>query len=710
MAIQEVINKIMRNSDLERIIGNVTERFIGYIYKMNYSEAFLLTNDSWKRNLGGIPHNCFLCATSYTNFSESSPLNQEVLLLRVTEHQPLPMDDELTRTIIDQHKQRTTSDITDNLDGFDPITHSELQFGGIRTRIIGTFYIKDGELNLGSDVENYFSSSHLRVFKPEDDSLQQIVNFVDPVKLRRATEDAQRLGFRERPEPFNIGTIRYTSSNRTQQSNNVEVFIHPSDFLSRRTAIFGMTRTGKSNTVKSLIASVQLSALRSNNSVGQLIFDINGEYANANQQDEGSSIANVFEDNVIRYRGLETPGFEDLRLNFYDNPAEGLMFLNRLTANDPYRDQNDLSIFLNDSLEEPDEHDLITRWRLKRAIYQCILYQAGFSEPDNFEIRFTVAQRILDNIPRFLDADNPPQIPNPNNGISLNQACDFFRYAREANMNHNNEHGHGLRRDGQVERDWLDVNATAYLNVLERKNESNGRFRGYRAIAEYSSYHSANQSGNININIYNHLREGRIVILDLSVGLETIRRANAESIASYIFNTSMQSFYQGLNSPNIVLYIEEAHNLVGKNEPIDNTWPRIAKEGAKANLSLVYATQEPSSIHPNILANTENWFVTHINNDDELRTLSKFYDFRDFVDSIKTAQDVGFARIKTLSSPFVVPTQISHFNPNYISDCINEIKNVHEVNQSTNTTDDFDSRIDQQNSEQSQNSNNDIPF
>jgi Predicted ATPase len=159
------------------------------------------------------------------------------------------------------------------------------------------------------------------------------------------------------------------------------------------------------------------------------------------------------------------------------------------------------------------------------------------------------------------------------------------------------------------------------------------------------------------------LLNGKIVILDLSVGDPTLRERISQQIASDIFNKSMTTFVEGKLPPNIVVYIEEAHNLIGKDLDLTDTWPRLAKEGAKYRIALVYATQEVSSVHPNILANTENWFISHLNNDREIRELSRFYDFGDFGRSLLRAQDVGFTRVKTLSSPFVVPVQIDKFDP-----------------------------------------------
>ena len=86
----------------------------------------------------------------------------------------------------------------------------------------------------------------------------------------------------------NIGHVRYASTNRRfQQVASVPVSVTPTDLLGQKTALFGMTRTGKSNTTKIILKAIF--ALRWTAPdplrIGQLVFDPNGEYANENVQD-----------------------------------------------------------------------------------------------------------------------------------------------------------------------------------------------------------------------------------------------------------------------------------------------------------------------------------------------------------------------------------------------------------------------------------------
>jgi hypothetical protein len=450
-----------------------------------------------------------------------------------------------------------------------------------------------------------------------------------------------------------------------------------------------MTRTGKSNTVKTTVSAVALAAMVDDIKIGQLIFDINGEYANANHQDDDSSIADVFPDHTVRYRAIETAGFEDLRNNFYVDVAPGLSLIQSLFKVDtsPYSGQ-DLDTFMTSTLEEPDSLDKAehTRWERHKAVFQCILYKAGYKMPSNFLVDVPIGESLVKQIRDWGKAQTLSaeiQVPSQKR-VSVEQACAWFEQLRTTNRAlraEQSDHGRtviGLASSSSTKMNpsaWVDSTLEAYLNILARKNNSNMTFGGYRAIEKYQIYHSSRRTSDVTAEVISHLDSGKIVVLDLSAGPVEIRTVLSEKIARKIFDRQMDVMHQGKMPQNIVLYVEEAHNLIGKKADLTDTWPRIAKEGAKARIAFVYATQEPSSVHPNILANTENWFVTHLNNDDELKTLGKFYDFSDFIESLKAAQDVGFARIKTLSAPFVIPTQINRFTPDAIKQEIIQINN-----------------------------------
>ena len=58
--------------------------------------------------------------------------------------------------------------------------------------------------------------------------------------------------------------------------------------------------------------------------VGQIIFDINGEYANANLQDQGAAIFDRYAEQTIRYATIPKDGFRELKVNFYRGARNGL--------------------------------------------------------------------------------------------------------------------------------------------------------------------------------------------------------------------------------------------------------------------------------------------------------------------------------------------------------------------------------------------------
>lgn len=558
----------------------------------------------------------------------------------------------------------------------DQYTRYEFSFSGLECRVLGTFYREAGlKARFGADLENFYSAHNYSVVKPNPSVLEFIVNFREGTDLAGKATDIQ------------IGRVRYSSSRRFQaHETKVPVYVSPQDFLGKRTALFGMTRTGKSNTVKKIIqASVgmgqkakgRLSEAKGGDAsdslpfdkdgfprypVGQIIFDINGEYANPNLQDEGTAIYELFKKDVLRYSTIEKPGFKVMKVNFFQDVAAGLdLIKTHLMASTG----NYIESFRSIDLAQPDDYttnkSAKTRHDRRVAAYLCCLKRAGFAVPAGLaKIKFDGNE----DLNKLVQEDGKI---DPSKGITFDEAINWFTTIWDSYdtdpffADYRRKRGH----------EWADEDLKAILVFLTRKRKPGGSrdVDGYLKLRGVLNLHTDSADKPFEAEITEHLRSGSIVIVDLSQGDPSIQALYSERICFRLFADAMDRFVK--NQPNnfIQFYFEEAHNLFPKKEDKDlsQIYNRLAKEGAKLNLGLIYATQEVSSISANILKNTQNWFIAHLNNEDEIKEVKKYYDFGDFTEGLvrfSASSDKGFVRMKTYSNPFVVPVQVDRFPKN----------------------------------------------
>lgn len=695
-------------SSSQKLSGLVrVEDLVGDLLKMDYSECEILVHDHLRQKVGGLPLGCFLLATRLAPGSTPDPTEEDtsLLLLRVTGQSRLPnaSETDLNRFLAGQ-RVATLDEVWDADGKTDQFTLHQLRYAGVRCRVLGTFRMReakagDWRLTFGADVSNFYSGRGLKVFKPVGPALTRIVNFAKPT-----TDDSHPLAGRR----VAVGRVRYASSERLVDTagENVRVDLDPTDLVARRTALFGMSRTGKSNTTKVIASSVfkirEQDPARGR--VGQLIFDVNGEYANENTQDGKAQNAACLKNVALHTQNSEAsdvstygmaphpndPDRKIVKINFYGkNPAKwdssddvgsaleslfvGKALIDGILAKESSKY---ISNFKNTSLEIPLVLDRSSSVRLRRAImvYRAALNGAGFPPPNGMSTVYIKGLFNKELIQAMSASPAPDAAVYAGAAMALGkdvptwdefvEACKALRkFIQDANnsgygafnTNYMNSH------DG---RSWHDDRLTGLLSIFEYAN-------GVRALRPLLGEHSANSDGDYAESVVDDLLAGRLVIFDQSLGDPDLNRAAAERIMWALFNRQKEAFVSPKKDkngelvppPDVLVYAEEAHNLLPSNSGADtsNIWSRVAKEGSKYRIGIVYATQEPSSIQSNIMKNTDNWFVAHLNNADETKELKKYYDFDDFVQSILQVPDPGFLRMRTLSNPYIVPVQVQRF-------------------------------------------------
>ncbi len=617
-------------------------RFVGYVLDISFEEVKIITCDPYKKAVGGVPRGSFLIMAP----DSLDGLPPHFTLLRVTGTAPTPLSQDVQQTYFELHKK--------SMPELDVWTAGELQWGALSTQVLGMFYPDQSnseKMAFSGDVNNVVSGHRYKVYAPDDELLNLIVNGTVP-----------------QDNNFELGKLRLTECqlpflNKPQP--NVAINISTNDFRGFRTAMFGKTRMGKSNVVK-LIAQSLIETTLHDNSIGQLIFDINGEYANDNPQDGNRSLRSAYAArcHVYALTARKATPSKPLKLNFYEQPKQCMEVLASLLELD-----GKSSIYMKSfagvnvpSIEEAiaeSNYGDKTRAIRKIQFYWAILIKAGFDidteklhslglyskNTHNFNPGFNKAlrQAIYDHA----EMEMPAKVNSIHQLVKELELLSVFKREKKNDKT--------LNKDGEP---VFDPDDGFMLDFLEPLSGA-----GPAVLKPYAAYHSSN-AGDFIGEIIQLLDAGKTVILDLGNANENIRAYFADMLSKAVFRNQENKFTSNtLRNHFVQLYFEEAHNLFPKDsKTVTDVYSRFAKEGAKFHIGMVYSTQSPSTISKDLLAQTENFFVAHLASQDEANALAKMQNsFNGLQQDILSARTPGYMRMLTFSHRFVIPVQATKF-------------------------------------------------
>lgn len=639
-------------SDLTQKSPYLPNCLLGFVLNLSYEEVTIVTCDPWKRQCGGVPRNSLVIVRLSPDLVSSEEIDvcDRLIMVRITESVPTPVDSDVQQTIFQIHKAQAA---------IDPITNKEFQWSALKGTIVGTYYDKsnavtDDDIGFGLDVDTFFAPHYYEVYVPTGDHLKRLVNV-----------------FSDDPNPIEIGELKFTETPPTIQKEKVPVKVDPSDFIGKsyghRTALFGKTRFGKSNTMK-VVADTVLAR----GGAGQIIFDPSGEYTYWNEQDSGC-LAARYSNKCRRFslkprttpeeeqNGLPIP--DSLLVNFYEQPDVGHSIIFSLWEGElgkvpdyivPAQGWEPEPISSCPS-KQTDPSGFNHYWRTM-AIWYAILKEAGFSSPSNLSVYVNFPKDVKK---RLADDEQIGGSLAVKNGVSDEKQSISVLPSIMKKI-------YELHRDEPGLFPASKSTGEPYFNTIEQgllRLIGGGVGSGAKKFSRFTPYHSVDGS-DVFRKIVEEAQSGKSVFVDLSMGDERVRKAMAERVSRELLNSQMQLFNKNqLNERFIVLYFEEAHNLFPKSDQDIDTdvYNKLAKEGAKFNISLVYATQSISTLSPDLMKNTENFIVTHLDDDREVKELQHKRAFRDIAADVERITSKGYVRMKTVSLPFALPVQIRKF-------------------------------------------------
>lgn len=524
---------------------------------------------------------------------------------------------------------------------------------------------------------------------------------------------------------FEIGYLQYGSiPEYTEQyykigsDNQVPVYFNVANLLRKRTGIFGKSGYGKSNTVKTALGMLTTNY----NNLGILVFDTNGEYALENDQNDGfmdiyheaglKQKCVLYSQRKIHESKKEKFGkdcFKPLKFDVFENISASMdIIVSNLNGQTiPMY----LQSWVNEAQGVEDQSQLFSNVSNKGIVWglwfkACL--DAGLKplkEKTSFDHVY-LRKEFLDEIAGSYSRDLNPDLSDED--VESIKFASLDEKNQDAILSELGAYRNGKNIATNLIKTMADY-AEWFVFDLKKKEKADKKkglddedrrvssIKGYteligyyRRLYQLKAYNigqdNADKKGALSIslgeNIWNDLLKNKVVIVDLASVSATVSKVLTEQIASYILNKASSMFgdyeqQEKFKNFDIVIFIEEAQNYLSQDQLSSGSgvFERLAKEGRKFHIGLVYITQQPSAIDTKITSQTENLIVMHLSNTNDTMILNKIKDKFDLLTCrfLKDEAQKGLAYIYSEPhQPFVLQAQIHKFNKEMI---LNALKN-----------------------------------
>lgn len=228
---------------------------------------------------------------------------------------------------------------------------------------------------------------------------------------------------------------------------------------------------------------------------------------------------------------------------------------------------------------------------------------------------------------------------------------------------------------------WKDMVDLIYRDGLRAKDEEIGKLLGYDDIRNVTAEIGAARSNMQNVVSHLHdpqsqliegtlsaLKSGRIVIIDISLLSSTAGYNIAGLLMRKIFNYNQENFTGGSSPIPVNVIIEEAQSVLGRNLEESSPFVEWVKEGRKYDLGAIMITQQPGSMAPEIMSQSDNWFSFHLLSEGDASTLGRYNSHfsHDVLAHIIGEPIPGNCYMWSApKQPFVLPVRIRNFEDKY---------------------------------------------